>query len=167
MIHALPPPIVAEVAQLPPLRFLGFRAGMALAEVHSLVRGSGGRLGCRATSDPRMRECNGSFDLGEGPVRLHVSVLVSAVHDSAAVIVLSTHPSESALEGWVAGLTADLGTPNVRHGPGMEASWEWIRQSRKLVISERKENDRLTGSVTFTDGPLLDGLGPPKRKGPD
>ncbi|HEV8355301.1 MAG TPA: hypothetical protein VGQ17_00875, partial [Gemmatimonadales bacterium] len=103
MIHPPPPraPIVAEAAQLPPLGFLGFRAGMAMAELRSLVQGASGRLGCKATSDPRMRECTGSFPLGEEPVRLQVGVLVSAVHDSAAVIVLTTHPSESDLEGWV------------------------------------------------------------------
>ena len=168
---ALPPPpaaVLAPAAQrLPPLSFLGFRAGMPLAELRSLVRTSGGAFHCKATSDARMRECNGSLVIGQEPEGQTLRVLIASIRDSGAVIVLSGHPTGAALERWVGSLTEEFGTPRRETGPGMQVSWEWIRRGQKLVVVERRDEVGRAGSVTLTDGPLLDGLGPFKRKGPD
>jgi hypothetical protein len=163
-----PPAMLAPAAQpLPPLSFLGFRAGMPLAELRSLVRGSGGAFDCRTTSDARIRECNGSLVIGQGPENQTLRILISSIRDSGAVIVLSGHPADTTLERWVGSLTEEFGIPRRQAGPGMQVSWEWIRRGQKLVVVERRDEDGRAGSVTLTDGPLLDGLGPSKRKGPD
>ena len=161
-----PPAVIAQVPQLPALSFLGFRAGMPVAQARALIRAAGGSLECRTTSDPRMHECNGFLPILQQAARETVSVLVSSVHDSAAVIVVSRHRGADEPTGLVATLTADFGTPNRQVGPGAQASWEWIRRGQKLVVAQRREENRLASSVTLTDGPLLDGLGSPKLKGP-
>ena len=162
-----PPALVVQAQALPGLSFLGFRAGMPVAHVRSLIREAGGTLECRSTTDARMRECNGVFPVRAVAPGESASVLLASVHDSAAVIVVSRYPAESELEGWVTALTEDFGIPNRQVGPGAQASWEWIRHRQKLVVAQRREDNRLASSVTLTDGPLLDGLGPPKRKGPN
>ncbi|SRR6266542_409912 len=161
------PALVVQAQVLPGLSFLGFRAGMPVAHARSLIREACGRLDCRPTTDPRMRECNGSFPVRADAPGESASVLLASVHDSAAVIVVSRHPAESELKKWVTALTEDFGIPNRQVGPGAQASWEWIRHRQKLVVAQRREDNRLASSVTLTDGPLLDGLGPPKRKGPN
>src|ERR1051325_1341855 len=168
---ALPPPPPAAFApaaqRLPPLSFLGLRAGMPLAELRSLVRTTGGAFDCKATSDPRMRECNGALVVGGGAESRTFRVLVASIRDSGAVIVLSGLPTGAALERWVDSLTGDFGTPRRQAGPGTQVSWEWIRRGQKLVVVERTDQDGRASSVTLTDGPLLDGLGPspPNAKG--
>jgi hypothetical protein len=158
--------VIAQAPQLPALSFLGFRAGMPVAQARALIRAAGGSLECRMTSDPRMHECNGFLPILQQAARETVSVLVSSVRDSAAVIVVSRHRGADEPTGLVATLTADFGTPNRQVGPGAQASWEWIRRGQKLVVAQRREENRLASSVTLTDGPLLDGLGSPKLKGP-
>jgi hypothetical protein len=148
------------------LSFLGFRAGMPVAQARSLIRAAGGSLDCRATSDPRIRECNGFLPTRQEPPRESVRLLVSSVRDSAAVIVVSRTPTESDISGLISALTAEFGTPNRQVGPGAQASWEWIRRGQKLVVAQRREDIRSASSVTLIDGPLLDGLGPPRRKAP-
>ena len=78
--------IAASPQQPPPLTFIGFRAGMAVAEARSLITKSGGSLSCKKTSDSRLRECTGSMSF-PGLVR-PLALLVSSVRDSVGVIVL-------------------------------------------------------------------------------
>ena len=47
------------VQDLPQLSFLGFRAGMPLPQATALINSVHGRLSCRTSSDPRIRECTG------------------------------------------------------------------------------------------------------------
>jgi hypothetical protein len=155
----------APLQQLPPLSFLGFRAGMPMSGAVELIRTGGGTLSCRGSSDPRIRECTGSL-----PTRLisrPLRVLISSVHDSAAVIVLSGAPPAELARGWIEDLTIDFGEPEHRVTPGAQHTWQWVRRSRMLRVNARTADDSLEASVILTHGPLLDGLGPPKKAKPD
>ena len=96
-----------------------------------------------------------------------LSVLISSVHDSAAVIVLSGKPPSDEARGWVEDLTMDFGRPNHRVSAESQHSWQWIRRGRMIRVVARLVGDTLEASVTLTHGPLLDGLGPPEIKKPD
>lgn len=161
-----PPAVQAALRQaLPPLAFSGFRAGMPLPEARKLIQEAGGTLNCRPTSDPRMRDCTGALPLkrGERPLGL----LISSIHDSAAVIVLSARALASISATWVGPLITQFGQPNRDSRPGGRKSWQWIRRSQMLRVVERKSGPWFEASGTLTDGPLLDGLGPPEKKKPD
>ena len=52
--------LIAFLSQnLPPLSFLGFRAGMPVAQATAMIESVRGALTCRRSSDPRIRECTG------------------------------------------------------------------------------------------------------------
>jgi hypothetical protein len=153
-----PPPAVAPAVQsLPPLSFQGFQAGMPVADAVSRIRANGGGLTCKSTTDARMRDCTGQMPrAGQSPP---FQVLLSSVHDSAAVIVLSL-AGATGVSRWVADLTRQFGRPNYRQR-GTQSSWQWIRNRRMLRVAERKSGATREASVTLTHGPLLDGLGAP------
>ena len=94
-------------------------------------------------------------------------VLISSVHDSAAVIVLSGSPRKAVSASWVDSLTHVFGTPNQERPPGVRGSWQWIRRSQMLRVILRGAGERTETAVTLTDGPLLDGLGSLPTKKPD
>ena len=162
-----PPAVVAAERQTPPLplSFIGFRAGMSVAEAAALAKAAGGTLACKPASDTRIRECQGTFPFYG--LSTPFSVLISSVNDSAAVIVLTNRMPGNAAERWASALTMDFGTPNQNREQGVQMTWEWIRRGQMLRVVERKVVDHMEVAVTLTDGPLLDNLGPPKRKRPD
>ena len=161
-----PPAAVAPAPQmLPPLSFIGFRARMSLADAEALTKAAGGSLACKPASDIRIRECQGTVPTYGLPSPF--SLLISSVHDSAAVIVLSHRAPGNAGEKWASALTLDFGSPNRNREPGIQMTWEWIRRGQMLRLVERKVADHMEVAVTLTDGPLLDSLGPAKRKRPD
>jgi hypothetical protein len=140
---------------------------MPLVNAQELSARSGGALGCLDTTDPRIRECNGTVPF---PGLAHpFALLISTVHDSAAVIVLTASIGEEKTRDWVRALTDYFGTPNYRKEGGVQESWQWIRKGQMLRLLMHRDGARLESSVTLTDGPLLDGLGPAQRKkaGPD
>ena len=153
-----PPAVIAAAPQAqPPLRFLGFSAGMPTADAVSLLRGAGGTLTCKPTTDPRLKECNGR--LPRAGTATAFEVLISSIHDSAAVIVFSLHSASAPTTRWVTEVSREYGTPNKRQSGG-QSSWQWIRNRRMLRIVQRGSAARREASVTLTHGPLLDGLGP-------
>lgn len=153
------------VQDLPPLSFLGLRAGMPLPQATALINSVHGRLTCRASSDPRIRECTGFIP--EQGVTRPLEVLISSVHDSAAVIVLSGTPPPDLARTWIEGLTIEFGRPAHSAAPATQHTWQWVRRGRMLRVIVRSAGDDVETSVTLTHGPLLDGLGPPERKKPD
>ncbi len=161
-----PPAAVTPAPQTPPpLSFIGFRARMSVADAEALTREAGGSLACKPASDRRIRECQGTFPLYG--LTSPFAVLISSVNDSAAVIVLSHRRPGNAAEKWASALTLDFGTPNRNREQGIQMTWEWIRRGQMLRLVERKVGDHMEVAVTLTDGPLLDSLGPAKRKRPD
>lgn len=178
-VTAAPPPplhgvIAAAIQQLPALSFVGFRAHMPMSEVRALVTSAGGSLACKATTDPRLRECTGVMPFPKviPPFRL----LISAVRDTAAVIVLTANVKESDTREWARALAQDFGTPNHKTDYRVSESWQWIRRSQMLRLIQHQAGGILETAVTLTDGPLLDALGPPpplqkapgpKQKKPD
>jgi hypothetical protein len=163
---APPPPAVAPAAQkLPPLSFAGFRAGLPLAAAKDLISTSGGKLDCKSSSDPRMRECTGSIQFPS--LDQPFEILISAVNDSAAVIILTGYPTQVTVTAWVTALTQVFGVPKNEPKPGGGGSWQWIRRGQMMRVIERAAHGALQAVINLTDGPLLDGLGPPQRKRPD
>jgi len=156
--------ITASTQQPPPLTFIGFRAGMAVADARSLITKSGGWLSCKKTTDSRLRECTGTMPF-PGLVR-PLSLLVSSIRDSVGVIVLSTNMSEGDARDWVRALTQDLGKPNYKDRQTRE-SWQWIRRGQMLRVVMQGAGVHLETAFTLTHGPLLDALGPPENKKPD
>ena len=157
--------LTALFQDLPPLSFLGFRAGMPVGQATALIESTQGQLTCRGSTDPRIRECTG-FIPERGVVR-PLSVLISSVHDSAAVIVLSGTPPPDLARAWIEDLTLDFGRPDHTAVPASQHTWQWVRRGRMLRVIVRIPGDTLETSVTLTHGPLLDGLGAPERKKPD
>lgn len=138
---------------------------MSIADARGLITAAGGTLACKPTSDVRMRECTGTMpfrNLG-APFR----VLISAIDDSAAVIVLSGSPSEKESRGWIGSLTTEFGTPNKERQPGVRGIWQWIRQRQMLRVILRGTRNGAETAITLTDGPLLDGLGARATTRPD
>jgi len=150
---------------LPPLSFLGFRAGMPVTQAAAMIESTRGTLTCRPSTDPRIRECTGFIP--ERGVSRPLGVLISSVNDSAAIIVLSGTPSPELARTWIEDLTIDFGRPGYSAAPATQHTWQWVRRGRMLRVIVRNPGDTFEASVTLTHGPLLDGLGPAKRKKPD
>lgn len=166
MFFFLLPAALAPAPQTPsPLSFQGFQAGMPVRDAVAHIRGSAGSLSCKPTLDWRMRDCTGQVTLAG--LRAPFDVLISSIHDSAAVIVLSTRSADRLAAPWVARLTEELGRPNQQRQPGGASSWQWIRAGKMLRVIERKSAGRWETSVTLTHGPLLDGLGPTQKQKPE
>ncbi len=162
-----PPPAVIYYQQprtLPPLSFLGLRAGVPLQEVRAFLEANKSRLDCKASSDPRMKECTGTVPYPGVPRGL--ALLVSSINDSAAVLVFTARGNQTLGQEWERALTEDFGQPNHEARSGAETR-QWIRKGQMMRLVQRKTRTSLECSVTLTDGPLLDGLGPPKLKRPD
>ena len=147
---------------------------MPMSEVQKLITGAGGSLACKPTTDPRLRECNGTMPFPK--VIPPFKVLVSSVRDTAAVIVLTANVKDSDTRDWARALTQDFGTPNHKMEYRVSESWQWIRKSQMLRVIQHAGGGILESAVTLTDGPLLDALGPPpslhaapipKKKKPD
>lgn len=142
--------------ELPPLSFFGFRAGMPVTQASAHIRSNRGTLICRNSTDPRIRECTGS--LPHQGVNGPLEVLISSIHDSAAVIVLSGKPPAELARTWIEDLTLDFGRPNHVAVPESQHTRQWIRRGKMLRVIVRIPRDSLEASVVLTHGPLLDGL---------
>jgi hypothetical protein len=151
--------VLAVLSQeLPALSFFGFRAGMPVSQATALIKSIRGDLTCRASSDRRIRECTGF--LPHSGVTRPLEVLISSVHDSAAVIVLSGVPPADLARTWIEDLTLDFGRPDHTSAPRSQHTWQWVRRGRMLRVVVRIPRDSLEASVILTHGPLLDGLKP-------
>jgi len=147
------------------LSFSGFTAGMPMPEARARIsQAASGSLSCRTTIDWRMRDCTGRVQ--PAPSEAPFNVLISSIHDSAAVIVLSLRGTDRAASRWVASLTATFGVPELRKHPDGSARWQWVRARKMLRVVERRSGGGWETSVTLTHGPLLDGLGPIETKRP-
>ncbi len=140
---------------------------MPMSEAHSLATAAGGTLGCKATTDVRLRECNGSLPFPKATPRF--SVLISSVRDTAAVIVLTATVKESDTREWAGTLTREFGTPIHKSKHRSSESWQWVRKGQMLRVILHQAQGMTETAVTLTDGPLLDALGPPapQKQKPD
>ena len=149
-------------------------AHMPLSEVRALAQSAGGSLTCKATTDPRLRECTGAVPGSRSYPAF--ALLVSSVRDTAAVIVLTARVTGKEAREWVGDLTRDFGTPSHRTDRRSSESWQWVRKGQMLRVIGQTTGAVREVAVTLTDGPLLDALGPPpslrtapvpKKKTPD
>lgn len=127
------------------------------------ARGLNGALRCRGSTDPRIRECRGTI---RGPAGAPVALLVSLVDGQAAIILLTSALAPEEADAWQTELALAFGevTPSRQNS---QLSWRWIRRGQMLRFTRRAETRGLVASISLIDGPLLDGLGAPKRRGPD
>jgi len=134
---------------------------MPMREARALAISAGGSLTCKATTDPRLRECTGVVPLLKGIPRFQL--LISSVRDTAAVIVLTASVKERDTREWARALTRDFGTPNHKGNDRGSETWQWIRKGQMLRLIQHQSGGVLETAITLTDGPLLDALGPPPR----
>ncbi len=132
---------------------------MPMSEIRALATSAGGSLRCKATTDPRLRECTGTLPFPR--VIPHFKLLISSVRDTAAVIVLTANVTVSDTREWARALTQDFGAPIHKTDHRVSESWQWIRKGQMLRLIQRRAGGVLETAVTLTDGPLLDALGPP------
>ena len=157
--------LASGIQHAPPLSFIGFSPGMAVADARSLVTQRGGSLSCRKTTDSRLYECTGAVALPS--LVQPLSLLVSSVRDSVGVMVLTTSLSEGDTRRLVRDLTRDFGRPNHKVEPASLESWQWIRRGQMLRVVVQRTGNQLETAVTLTHGPLLDALGLPENTKPD
>jgi len=150
--------VALAIQGLPPLGFAGFRAHMPMNEARALANAAGGTLACKATTDPRLRECNGIMPYPKVIPRFNL--LISSVRDTAAVIVLTASVRESDTRDWTRDLTRDFGEPDHKTNRVSER-WQWVRKGQMLRVIQHKAAGKVETAITLTDGPLLDALGPP------
>ena len=79
-LSPLPAAIAIAIQGLPPLGFAGFRAHMPMSEARALATSAGGTLTCKATTDPRLRECNGVMPYPKVIPPIQSADLVGAGH---------------------------------------------------------------------------------------
>jgi hypothetical protein len=144
--------------ELPPLEFLGFRAGAELGEVAELTQAlSGKRLHCeRSRRDHEVSECRAEVRDPEGGGTLYL--WLSAIDSVSAVLTVSGPVSESRLSSWRDSL-------QVRFGPvsatvqGTQSMMQWVRHGTMLRLTWRTEKSGRVASVSLVDGPVLDAWG--------
>jgi hypothetical protein len=108
-----------------------------------------------------MDECTGSVRLVREGQRF--SLIVSAVNDSAAVVILTGSASRDSVADWAESIAMVQGqVPPRDHGP--QLIWQWVRYRQMLRLIHRQEGSGNVTTITLTDGPLLDGLGAPQRR---
>jgi hypothetical protein len=106
--------------------------------------------------DPRIAECWGEIRTpGDGPLTLRASLVEGAV----AVLLISGPVGDAGVARWRDRLAARYGSVPARREHGQE-SWQWVRRSRMIRLTTRREDGTRIASVSLVDGPLLDGLGP-------
>jgi hypothetical protein len=143
---------------LPPLEFLGFRAGAELWEVAELTQAlSGKRLHCeRSRHDHEVSECRAEVRDPEGGGALYL--WLSAIDSVSAVLTVSGPVSEAQLSSWRDSL-------QVRFGPvsatvqGTQSMMQWVRHGTMLRLTWRTEKSGRVASVSLVDGPVLDAWG--------
>ena len=154
-----PPRSVGQASAAPPiLEFHGLEVGLPLADLRSRVRGLSGTLTCRPARDPRIDECTGSVRLD--PRGRPYALIVSSIHDSAAVLILNGTGTRDSATAWADSIMKVQGrvTPRDR---GQQRTWQWVRYRQMLRLIHRRDQPASVLTVTLTDGPLLDNLGAP------
>lgn len=148
------PPLVA--ADTTPLEFLGFEAGLAIPELRTRATELGkGSLDCkRATADTRLGECRGG--LPELDAGRSVDLWASTIDGRAAITTLSGRLTEARFARWRELLEGRYGTVREKRSGPMRML-QWVRGGRMLRLSWRAKGRDLETSVSFVDGPLLDG----------
>jgi len=138
------------------LEFLGFQAGLAIPELRTRAEQLGkGTIDCkRATGDIRLGECRGG--LPELDAGRSVDLWVSTIDGKAAITTLSARLAEARFARWREFLVGRYGTvAEKRSGP--MRMLQWVRNGRMLRLSWRSKGRDFETSVSFVDGPLLDG----------
>ena len=136
------------------LEFLGFRAGLTIAEMQARATEAGGTLTCqRAHQELRLGECRGGLpDLDSGR---SVDLWASIIDDKGAVTTLEAQLTMARFTRWRDLLEGRYGTVAVRRQGPMQML-QWVRGGRMLRLSWRAKGRDVEASVSFIDGPLLD-----------
>lgn len=144
----------------PPLDLFTLRAGEAWNINRDRLDTLDGRVGCRASLDPRITECHGTVSLPLSPVPF--DLVISLVSSRTAIILLSGRASHEVVSSWITDLVARHGRPAVRSTQGQQ-TWQWIRHRQMLRLTTRTGQGHPEVALSLIDGPLLDGLdGPPR-----
>ncbi len=145
-------------SDLPPLEFLGFRAGTHLAEIaaHAKELGSTGLKCDRARRDQGITECRGALvdSLSGQPIELWFS----AVDSAADILTLSGPVTAEQLMAWRNRLESAFGLVGARV-QGSQWMLQWVRNRQMLRLTWRVDQHEKVASVSLVDGPLLDDWG--------
>jgi hypothetical protein len=146
-------PVAADTATL---EFLGFQSGLTILEIRERGTQLGkGTVACqRATGDIRLGECRGG--LPELDAGRSVDLWVSTIDGRAAITTLSGRLSEARFARWRELLEGRYGTVTEKRSGPMRML-QWVRNGRMLRLSWRSKGRDFETSVSFVDGPLLDG----------
>lgn|GEM_PF-1338337 len=144
----------------PPLELFTLRAGEPWNISRDRLDTLDGRVGCRASLDPRITECHGTVSLPLSPVPF--DLVVSLVSNRTAIILLSGRASHEVISSWITDLGARHGQPTVRSAQGQQ-TWQWIRHRQMLRLTTRAGQGQPEVALSLIDGPLLDGLDGPRR----
>ena len=146
------------------LEFLGFRPGMALAEIDSAAHRAGAdSLRCaRSSADSLISECRAS--LSDADAGRTVDLWLSAVGDSSSILTLAAVLTPSRLDRWRDYLNARFGLAPSRTRGGI-TSCQWILDRRMLRLTWRAKGRSFEASVSMVDGRVLDAWGNRKAVG--
>jgi len=138
------------------LEFMGFRPGMAQADIAARVSALGGKWSCTTSKvDSRFSECRGSINPnGEGEYKLTGSL----VSGTSAVLLIVGDVEDPELRGWVEDLSSRYGQVSARLA-NTQAMWQWVRERRMIRVTTRIEGGTRVVSVSLVDGIILDNLG--------
>lgn len=148
----------AQRPDLPPLRFLGFEAGLPLRDLGHQVTTLGGKtLHCdRSRRDAAVRDCRGSVTApGHGQ---SLAVWASVIDSATGILTLSGKISGVELDEWKTGLEAEYGQVGAKV-QGSQWMMQWVRQGRMLRLTWRIEGGEKVASVSLVDGRVLDAWG--------
>lgn len=87
-----------------------------------------------------------------------MEVWLSAIGESAAILMLKTDGSLAQLEGWRGELSTRYGRVETR-AQGPQRMMQWVRRGRMIRLTWRVDPAGLAISVSLVDGHLLDGWG--------
>lgn len=138
------------------LEFMGFRPGMARADIVSRVAALGGTWSCSTSKvDARFSECRGRINPdGEGDYQLTGSM----VSGTTAVLLIVGDVDDPRLDRWVQDLSSRYGQVSARLA-NTQAMWQWVRERRMIRVTTRIERGSRVVSVSLVDGVILDNLG--------
>ncbi len=152
-------------ARLPSLQFMGFRAGMTLAQVsHNVRLHRGDALRCeRAPSDSLLTDCRAQ--LRDPMTGARLELWLSAMDSLVGVLTVAGTLSAPQLDWWSSSLTNAYGAGS-ESSQGTQFTRQWIRHRQMLRLTHRTPADSgLNASVSLVDGPVLDGWGRRRRGG--
>lgn len=147
--------VVPAAADTVSLEFLGFRAGLPMAELqdHATQAGRGVAACQRSVFDPRLGECRGG--LPELDAGRSVDLWASIIDGRAAVTTLAGQLTPARFDRWRELLEGRYGSVAERH-QGPMTVLQWVRHGQMLRLSWRSKGRDFEASVSLVDGPLLD-----------